>query len=144
MKYRRCLVIADGFYEWKRPAGGHGPKQAYHVTVGRGELFAMAGLWETWHDPSGSGSELDTCTVLTTGANALMAPIHDRMPVIVPPQAYDQWLDPSMQDAATVSPLLVPYPSEAMAATAVSSYVSRPQNEGPACLQPVPVQGELF
>jgi putative SOS response-associated peptidase YedK len=89
MKFRRCLIPADGFYEWARVGKA---KQPYCFEVNRGELFSFAGLWETWNDRSGNA--LETCSILTTTANALTAPVHDRMPVILDPHCYDLWLDP--------------------------------------------------
>jgi putative SOS response-associated peptidase YedK len=90
LKFRRCLIPADGFYEWQNVGR---TKQPYCFEVNRGELFAFAGLWETWNDPNGKA--LETCSILTTTPNAITAPVHDRMPVILDPRCYDLWLDPN-------------------------------------------------
>ncbi|MEL6263499.1 MAG: SOS response-associated peptidase [Cyanobacteria bacterium J06626_6] len=137
-KRRRCLVIADGFYEWKK-AGAK--KQPYYIQmgihVGDRSLFGMAGLWEIWE--SGDGSYLESCTILTTEPNDLMKSIHNRMPVIVPPQDYDQWLEPGDRSREALQSLLRPYDSEAMSAYPVSTTVNNPRNELAACIEPVAV-----
>jgi len=122
-KSRRCLVVADGFYEWHKTGG---KKQPYLITVGDGEPFAFAGLWEHWQGPEGP---LDSCTIITTPANDLMQPIHDRMPAILLAEHYDIWLDPKVQDAAELQSLLGPYPSDHMSARPVSTLVNNPRNE---------------
>ena len=101
MKRRRCLIPADGFYEWK-PEGGR--KQPYYMRAKSGAPLAFAGLWETWEGPN--GEEVDTATIVTTRANRLLGAIHDRMPVIVPPDAFDLWLDCANVDAVTASALI--------------------------------------
>ena len=111
LRRRRCLVLADAFYEWQKVAGG---KRPMRITLKSGEPFAFAGLWETWRDPS--GVVIPSCAIITTTPNELMAPIHDRMPVILPRDLEDLWLDPEVQDAAVLTELLVPYPAEAMEA----------------------------
>ncbi|MBD2100164.1 SOS response-associated peptidase [Leptolyngbya sp. FACHB-261] len=126
---RRCLVLADGFYEWQRLERG---KQPFYIRVGEGEPFAFAGLWERWRGPDG---EVESCTLLTTEPNELMRPIHDRMPVILQPQDYDLWLDPSVREPAQVQPLLHPYPAEAMTAYTVSKQVNSPANDSPECIK---------
>ena len=124
---RRCLVVADGFYEWlKRPDGR---KQPQHITLADKAAFAFAGLWERWRDPA-DGEWLLSCSIITTDANALVAPIHDRMPVILAPADHAAWL--AAPDAALVKPL----PAEAMAATAVSMRVNNVDNDDAACLEP--------
>ena len=126
---RRCLIPADGFYEWKRSPLG---KQPWRFTMADKKPFAMAGIWEEW------GKEADkreTCAIITIGANELMAPIHDRMPVIVSPETYARWLDPANESA---SELLVPYPAEEMLAYAVSTRVNTAKNDDPALIEPVP------
>ncbi len=134
-KRRRCLVPADGFYEWRKLDGR---KQPYYIRMqGRGP-FAIAGLWEHWQGPD--GSELQTCTLLTTDANDLLAPIHNRMPVIIAREDYDEWLDVTNEDRRFLSllhHLLRPYPSQAMDAYPVSTYVNNARNEGEACIEPV-------
>ena len=128
MRYRRCLVPVDGFYEWRRHE--RGPKQPYLVRMADGEPFALAGLWDVWQD------ELQSFTVLTTRPNSVMATIHDRMPVTVARADYARWLDPGVQDPRAVADLLEPGPSEAMTVTPVSAYVNQVRNEGPRCIEP--------
>jgi putative SOS response-associated peptidase YedK len=127
---RRCLIPADGFYEWKRMNGG---KQPYYIRMEGGGPFAFAGLWESW-DKGGSG-EIRSCTILTTEANPLVAEIHDRMPVIVAPDAYDVWLDPEAEKDELYG-LLAPYPEDEMEAYPVSRYVNSPSNNDPRCIEP--------
>jgi putative SOS response-associated peptidase YedK len=130
-KQRRCLIPASGFYEWAKQ--GTGRKQAYFICPRAGELFSFAGLWERWHDPE--GEEVESCTILTTTANELMRPIHERMPVILDLSAEEQWLDPrSAPDS--LSALLVPFAADQMEAFPVSPWVSNPKHEGPRCIEP--------
>jgi putative SOS response-associated peptidase YedK len=129
---RRCLIPADGFYEWQKIKGG---KQPYHIHMKDGSLFAFAGLWERWHNPE-DGEEIESCTILTTDANDLMRPLHDRMPVILPEEVHDAWLDPAQQQPEDVMPLVRPFPSEALETTPVSAYVNNARHEGPECLAP--------
>ena len=124
MKRRRCLIPADGFYEWK--AGGP-RKQPYYIHARSGEPLAFAGLWETWTGPN--GEELDTVTIVTTDANRTLSPLHDRMPVIVPPEAFDLWLDSDNVDAATAAALIVPAPDTLLEAWPVSTDVNRVAND---------------
>ena len=128
-KRRRCLVIADGFYEWQQQEKG---KQPYFIHMKDDRPFTFAGLWEHWQDPN--GNEVDSCTILTTQANSLMEPIHDRMPVILPPNRYDLWLDPDVQRPVEVSPLLRPYDQDDMMAYPVSKLVNKPANDAPDCV----------
>lgn len=128
---RRCLIPADGFYEW---AGAGRRKQPWCIRRSDGAPFAFAGLWERWSPPA--GEPVDTCTILTTTPNALMAPIHHRMPAILDPQAYAPWLDPDLRDPGRLLPLLGPAPSEELTAYRVSLLVNRPSNDSPACLAP--------
>ncbi len=130
MRYRRCLVPVDGFYEWRKTDGGRGVKQPYLVQLTDERPFALAGLWDVW------GEELQSFTVLTTRANEAMATIHPRMPVVIRPDDYGRWLDPGVQDPAAVANLLTPPPSELMKLTAVSRYVNNARNEGPRCIEP--------
>jgi putative SOS response-associated peptidase YedK len=132
-RQRRCLVPATGLYEWQKQ-GKY--KQPYHVRRKDGEPFAFAGLWERWQEPG--GEPIDSCTILTTEANDLMRPLHDRMPVILAPVDYDRWLDQGRHDREELCSLLAPCPSELLVAFPVSSYVSNAKNEGPKCLEPVP------
>lgn len=134
-KRRRCLVLADGFYEWQRQ-GDRQPKQPYYVFLKGRQPFAFAGLWEHWHDPA-SGGELQTCTLLTTEPNSLMEPIHNRMPVILPPEDYAAWLDPSFYHLQTLQSMLRPYEANAMDRYPISKAVNSPQNDTPACIEPL-------
>ena len=131
-KRRRCLVLADGFYEWQRTSG---KKQPYYVQVEDQEIFGFAGLWETWE--GGDGSYLESCTILTTEPNGLMETIHNRMPVILHPDDFDLWLDPSLQDGRHVQHLLCPYEEKKMTAYAVSTVVNNPRNEDSVCVEPL-------
>jgi putative SOS response-associated peptidase YedK len=130
IKRRRCLIPASGFYEWQKT--GARRKQPYFIRPRDGGLFAFAGLWEEWHDPR--GEVVETCTILTTQANDLMWPLHDRMPVILDPTSDARWLDAGA-DAASLHALLVPYHSEKMEAFPVNPWVSNPKHEGPRCLE---------
>jgi putative SOS response-associated peptidase YedK len=131
---RRCLVPADGFYEWKKT--GPRSKQPYFIRVRGGRPFAFAGLWEHWEGKD--GELLDSCTIITTDANNTLRPLHDRMPVILPPEAYAQWLDPRVEDPNALAPLLAPYPDDAMDFYAISPTVNNARNETPACIEPQP------
>jgi putative SOS response-associated peptidase YedK len=128
---RRCLVAANGFYEWAKRDGG---KQPFYIGLKDGAPFAFAGLWEHWESPE--GKTLETCTILTTDANEVVRPVHDRMPVIIGPKDFDRWLDPDQKDPAKVQGLLRPYPAEAMLAYPVSRLVNDPKHEDPRCLEP--------
>jgi len=129
-RQRRCLIPCDGFYEWQKQGRA---KQPYFITAEQGGLFALAGLWEHWER---NGLTIESCTVITTEANSLVAALHDRMPVILPPAAHDQWLDPMEQDPARLEPLLRPFPTESMRLQAVSPLVNNPRNDTPKCLEP--------
>lgn len=132
LKRRRCLVPASGFYEW-RAEGGR--KQPYYFYAADGAPLAIAGLWEHWEGPE--GDVVESCTLLTTDANDLVRPIHDRMPVILPRAAHADWLDPDIGQPGPVLALLAPYPAEAMAAHAVGALVNAVRNDGPGCVAPV-------
>lgn len=125
LRRRRCLIPADGFYEWKKSGR---TKTPMYIQMRSGLPFAFAGLWDVWSAPD--GSTVPTCTILTTTANALVRGIHDRMPVILPPEAFDLWLTPGELPAAEVQAWLRPFAAEAMTARAVSSRVNNPRNEG--------------
>jgi putative SOS response-associated peptidase YedK len=126
----RCLVVADGFYEWQKLDGR---KQPYYIRLQDGQPFAFAGLWEHWNR---GDSPIDSCTILTTDANELLGSIHDRMPVILDPGDYDRWLDPDVQDAKRLEPLLVPFAGEGMEAWPVSMLVNNPKADEPRCIEP--------
>jgi putative SOS response-associated peptidase YedK len=132
-KSRRCLIPATCFYEWQATGGKY--KQPYAIGMRDGAPFAFAGLWERWKGEDVEAEVIQSCTILTTEANAVMRPVHDRMPVILPPEHFTAWLDPHTP-VADLHPLLRPYPAEEMEAVAVSRYVSNPRNEGPRCLSP--------
>jgi putative SOS response-associated peptidase YedK len=137
IRRRRCLIPADGFYEWKRVGS---KKQPFYIRLKSNEPFAFAGIWERW----GENDELQTCALLTTDANELMQPIHDRMPVLLPPDAYELWLDPEVEDITRIKHLFEPYPAGEMEAYAVSTDVNRPTHDAPDCIQPADHQRELF
>ena len=132
LRQRRCLVLADGFYEWQRTEAR---RQPMRITLKSREPFAFAGLWDTWRDPK--GDIVSSCTIITTAANDLLSPIHDRMPVILPRGLESFWLDHHIQDHVALSDVLAPYPSAAMEAFEVSSLVNSPSNNGPEVLAPV-------
>jgi putative SOS response-associated peptidase YedK len=129
---RRCLVPADGFFEWQRLGKS---KQPYFIQTADEQPFAMAGLWESWEGPD--HSLVESCTILTTEPNELMQPIHDRMPVILPSESYAEWLDPQQTEPKGLQRLLVPFDTRQMKAHPVSTYVNRPTNEGPECIAPI-------
>ena len=132
---RRCLLPADGFYEWQAsPDKKRGPKQPFHIRRADGRPLALAGLWERWKGPD--GTKLESCTVLTTAPNELLAPIHDRMPVVLPPDAWSLWLDRTVQDVERIAPLLVPAPADEMVAAPVSTWVNDPKHDDAQCLAP--------
>ncbi len=122
LRSRRCLVVADGFYEWKQETKGKTPM---YITLTSHEPFAFAGLWDEWQQPSGEA--LRTCTIITTQPNELMASIHNRMPAILTPDARNAWLDPALRDEYVLLPLLGPYPAAQMMARPVSKLVNNPK-----------------
>jgi len=126
MKYRRCLVPADGFYEWKAIGTR---RQPHYVRAKSGQPLAFAGLWETWTGPN--GEEMETAAIVTTRANRALAGIHDRMPVIVPPEAFNLWLDCASVDAETAASLVAPAPENLLEAYEVSTAVNRTANDNP-------------
>ena len=127
----RCLIVADGFYEWRRLANG--PKQAFHITRRDGAPFAFAGLWSIWH--ADDGHRLRTCTILTTSAGPAIAPLHDRMPVILAPAAETAWLDPS-RSPERLRELLVGLSPRDTALRPVGPAVNDARYDGPECLAP--------
>ena len=129
---RRCLVLADGFYEWQRAGNA---KRPMRIVTKSGEPFAFAGLWDSWRDPQ--GEIVRSCTIITTEANELLRPIHDRMPVILPGDMESFWLDHDVDDPVTLSSILVPYPGGEMKVYEVASLVNRPSNDGPEIIVPV-------
>ncbi|GFE72271.1 SOS response-associated peptidase [Chroococcus sp. FPU101] len=131
-KNRRCLILADGFYEWQKTEK---QKQPYYFQLRDKKPFAFAGLWETWQPPD--GEMIASCTIITTEANELVKPIHNRMPVILSPDAYDQWLDPKVKQPEILTPLLKPYDEQAMETYSVSHAVNRPSHNQPNCIEPL-------
>jgi putative SOS response-associated peptidase YedK len=129
-KSRRCLILADGYYEWLRQTKA---KQPYLYEIEGGRPFAMAGLWESWRGPTGNEAPLHTCTTITTTANPLAAEVHDRMPVILHAAHYDAWLKPG-SDPAILKQLLVPYQPDKMTVRPVSQFVNNSRNEGEECV----------
>jgi putative SOS response-associated peptidase YedK len=127
---RRCLLVADGFYEWQRVGKR---KQPYYLRMRDERPFGMAGLWETWRSPE--DETIRSCTILTTEANSLVVAVHDRMPVIIDAADYDRWLDPAIEDPDELTPLLYPYSSNAMVAYPVGDRVNKPGNDGPGCVE---------
>lgn len=127
---RRCLIPADGFYEWAKEGS---KKTPHHIHLRNHAPFAFAGLWEIWQGPS--GEEMETCTIITTGANELLAPLHPRMPVIMPAENFGRWLDPREENTRNVQSLLRPYPAEEMAHRPVGTKVNNTRNDGPECLE---------
>lgn len=131
LKLRRCLIAMDGFYEWKRDVE---PSVPWFFCLKDRKPFSIAGLWERWTDPA--GKVVESCCMLTTAANELMAPVHHRMPVILDPADYALWLDPAMRDPAKLAHLYAPFPADRMTAWAVSRRVNRPDNDDPKLLDP--------
>jgi putative SOS response-associated peptidase YedK len=130
---RRCLVLADGYYEWQ--VTREGPKQPYFIRRADGAPFAMAGLWESWQGPAGV-QRLESCVIVTGAASEDLSHVHLRMPVIIPRESYAAWLDPALR-SESVAPLLSPAAGEPLVATAVSRRVNSPFQEGPELLEPI-------
>ncbi len=132
VRRRRCLIVADGFYEWAQTVHG---KQPMRVQLKDGRLFAMAGLWERWRAPDGNW--VNTCTIVTTEANERLKAIHPRMPVILAEEDEATWLDPSLEDAVFWQPLLKSYPADEMVAYPVSNKVNRASYDAPELIEPL-------
>lgn len=132
MRRRRCLIPTDGFFEWKREGDS---KRPYYIRAKTGKPMAFAGLWETWTGPN--GEELETAAIITTTANRQLAPIHDRMPVIVSPEAFDFWLDSTKVDAQTAAALIAPAREGLLEVYPVSNAVNRTANDTPALIEPM-------
>ncbi len=128
-RLRRCLVVADGFYEWQRV---NGRRQPFFVGLQSDRPFGLAGLWGRW---AKHGEPVESCTILTTDANELIHPIHGRMPVLIPPEQYGRWLDPRCEDTNRLGRLLRPFPSEGMLAYRVNALVNNPKNDTPLCVK---------
>jgi len=131
IKKRRCLVLADGYYEWKTVGK---VKQPYYFYLRDGRPFAFAGMWDCW---KGAGEQLETCALLTTEPNELARTVHDRMPVILPMAACAEWLDPGVTDSAALQPLLVPYSAADMACHPVTTAMGNVRHNGPDCIERV-------
>jgi putative SOS response-associated peptidase YedK len=132
-KHKRCLILADGFYEWKSIASKK-TKIPYFIHMKDRAPFAFAGLWDAWE--GADGSSVKTCTIITTGPNELMESLHNRMPVILHPRDYGKWLEASHQTPENLLPLLKPYPADAMSAYPVSTLVNKPSNDSPELVVP--------
>jgi putative SOS response-associated peptidase YedK len=141
---RRCLVVADGFYEWQKLERG---KQPFYIRQRDGQPFAFAGLWEHWQEAEDTSSSrapgerlvIQSCTLLTTAPNDFVRPLHNRMPVILHPSDYELWLDPEVQQPDLLRPLLSAFPPEELEAYPVSRFVNRPGNDDPRCVEPLAV-----
>lgn len=130
-KSQRCLIPADGFYEWQKVDDG--PKQPYYIHMKDKKPFALAGIWDKWKNPE--GGTIESCSILTTEPNAVLKPIHKRMPVIVNPKKYDFWLNPTIEDIDDLKELLKPYDTKVMEAYPISRYVNSPENKGEKCIE---------
>ena len=142
LKFRRCLVPANGFYEWQKTGKA---KQPYCFEINDGELFAFAGIWDRWNDAK--GKPLETFSILTTTPNAVTSSVHDRMPVILNPDSYDLWLDPGMKDVLAVSELLRPFDARLMRGYPVSNRINHVAHDDEECarlVQLTEVQESLF
>lgn len=133
VRFRRCIVPASGFFEWK-PEGSH--KVPYYIRLSDGAPMGLAGIWEAWKTPE--DTSLETFTILTTSANPLITPIHDRMPVILHPDAFDLWLDKDVNNPEQLRSLYPPYPADLMTIYPISTLVNSPRNDNPACIEPIP------
>lgn len=131
LKSKRCLIPADGFYEWKE-AGDR--KRPYRITLKSEEVFSLAGLWDTWRSPE--GETISSCTIITITANTLLKPIHNRMPVILSKKAEEVWLNKNT-DLSMLKSLLAPYPAELMESYAISTRINNPRNDDPDVLKPL-------
>lgn len=132
IRYRRCIIPAGGFYEWRDEGG---KKQPLYVRLKDNAVMAFAGIWDHWKDPEGRGVE--SCSILTTASNSLIQPLHDRMPVILPPDSYDIWLDPAITDPEKLKPLYRPYPDDQMEMYPVSNMVNSTRNDSFDPIRPI-------
>ena len=131
---RRCLILADGFFEWQKTPGSR-TKTPYYIQMESREPFGFAGLWETWNAPD--GSVVKSTTIITTEPNDLVARVHNRMPVILPASAHELWLDPQERDPAELDELLKPFPAEDMMAYPIATLVNSPGNDVPEVIEPL-------
>lgn len=143
VRRRRCLIPADGFYEWRATTGGgRGKKQPYFIHRPDHQPFAFAGLWEIWKSPDqASPLTIESCTIVTTEANDTLLALHDRMPVVLSPNDYSEWLDPACQDASRLQHLLSPCPNDELIAVPVGTQVNRVANDSRECIA---IQRSLF
>lgn len=140
LELRRCLIPADGFYEWQRMGKS---KQPYCIALANDDIFAFAGIWERWKAPDGNW--IKSCSILTTSANELVRDVHDRMPVILPPESYDLWLDPGFKDRDGIADLLKPMSAAAMKKYPVSTRVNSVDNDDAECSAPsIQAQTSMF
>jgi putative SOS response-associated peptidase YedK len=139
-KRRRCLIPADGFYEWRKDpdAPAKAKKQPYFIHQPNGEPFALAGLWEVWRGPNKDQEPLRSCVIITTTPNEPMAAIHDRMPVVLPQSAWDTWLDRDLDDHELLGKLLIPAPPELITMHTVSTEVNNVRNDGEQLIEEAP------
>lgn len=144
LRSRRCIIPATGFYEWKRTSdsGAKAAKQPFYFYLKDKPIFGFAGLWETWTDTA-NNKQIESCTIITTTANATLEPVHDRMPVILKPENYEQWLDEKdVRNVSELEKLLVPYRAEEMQSHAVSTKVNRPIVDEPGLIDFVEINSE--
>ena len=132
IRFHRCLVPASGFVEWQRQPDGS--KQPFYIQRKDGKLLAMAGIWDTWKGPD---HVIASCSILTTTANSLVARLHDRMPVLLSPSEYDQWLDRSITDPQQLNGMYAPYPADPLQAIPISALINNPRHDSPDCLEPL-------
>lgn len=137
-KSRRCLLPADGFFEWVKTPNG---KQPHHIRFADRRAFAFGGLWERWTPPD--GEVITSCTILTTRPNDVIAPLHDRMPVIIPPALFDDWIAAGPISADGAEAMLLPHPADGMEAVPVGTMVNKPGNDDPRCIERIGEQGSL-
>ncbi len=133
-KSRRCIIPASGFYEWQKK--GTGAKQPFYFYLNDKDVFGFAGLWEEWLDKQ-TGELLETCTIITTEANEVLKPVHERMPVILKAESYDEWLDAKVKNTEKLQRLLVPYPADEMNSHVVSRSVNIPDSDSPDLVKPM-------
>jgi putative SOS response-associated peptidase YedK len=131
IKKRRCLILADGFYEWKPSIDGRS-KTPYYIRLSSGDVFAFAGLWDIWVSPN--NAPIKSCSIITTQPNELVASIHNRMPVIIPREAHLKWVDPNEINPLSISDLLIPFPADQMEAYPVSRAVNDPKVDSPSLI----------
>lgn len=137
-KHRRCLLPADGFYEWVKIGSG---KQPNHIRFADGRPFSFAGLWESWTPPE--GETVESCTILTTRPNSLISELHDRMPVILRPDRFEDWISEGPLSPEGAEAILLPFPADEMEAVPVSTLVNSPKNDDPRCVEPVGSQSTM-